>query len=91
MAYEDGKPVRLFNDHRQAGTYFSVVGYSNAAFVASFSWGCSLVMVILVVAVCAKSSIGLPLGGTNGAVISGACYIQHDERGDDDVTDRALK
>ena len=48
-------------------------------------------MVILVVAVCGKYPVGLPIGGTNSAVISAACHIQHEERGDDDMTDRPLK
>src|SRR5207248_8672452 len=65
------------------------------ALIASISWGSALVAALLAVAFFGKYPIGLPIGGTNSAVISAACHVKHEEKrgdvGGENMSDRPLK
>jgi hypothetical protein len=88
--YKDGKltgglDLNSYNQitkQRQHGV-FSAVGYSYSALIASISWGSALVAAFLAVAFFGKFPIGLPIGGTNSAVISAACHVKHEEESGD--------
>lgn len=58
---------------------FSAVGYSFSALVASVTWGCLMVAVVLGVAVFGRYAVGMPVGGTNSAVVSAACHVRREE------------
>lgn len=74
---------------------FSGVGYSNTALVASIVWGSVLVATCLLVAGICTYPKGLPIGGTNSAVISAACHVKYEdeavEKGGEDIAKRPLK
>ncbi|ORY11501.1 hypothetical protein BCR34DRAFT_513729 [Clohesyomyces aquaticus] len=100
--YKDGVPVSTFDDRltryhhlSKSGSVFSGVGYSDTALLASIGWGSWLVGVCVLIAGICTYPKGLPVGGTNSAVISAACHVRHesDEReGDDvDVADKPVK
>lgn len=88
--YKDGTPVSAYNDRLKSmyshlahgGTVFTGLGYSNIALFATIGWGAFLIVALLVVAGIGTYSRGLPLGGTNSAVISAACHLKYaDEEG----------
>jgi hypothetical protein len=57
------------------------VGYSNTALVTGMCWLGALLLVCVLVACILKYPAGLPLGGTNSAVISASCQLGHERRG----------
>ena len=97
--YKDGTLVSTFQDrlikykHLHAdGQLFSGVGYSDMGLIAAIIWGSALVGSCLLVAVIFTYPKGLPLGGTNSAVISAACHMRYEEEYiDEDVTEKPLK
>lgn len=92
IPYEDGKPSDLkLSTMKQVGGSSAALGWSNAGLVVSFIWGCVLVAVILLVAFFGRYPIGLPIGGTNSAVISAACHGEERERRAGDIADRPVK
>jgi len=97
--YKDGTLVSTFQDRlgqykhlRQTGPLFSGVGYSDAGLLAALCWGSALVGSCLLVAGIFKYPKGLPLGGTNSAVISAACHMRYEVAyNDESVTEKPLK
>jgi hypothetical protein len=73
---------------------FTRVGYSYYALVASMAWGSAMTILCLLIAKFCKYPKGLPLGGTNSAVISAACHVKHadDRRAkvDDHISSKPL-
>jgi hypothetical protein len=73
----------------------SDLGYSDSALIASIVWGCVLVLLCVLIAGVCTYPRGLPIGGTNSAVISAACHVKHgDEDGSqeyEDIADRPLQ
>jgi hypothetical protein len=85
-------PVNDVNDEQM----ISDLGYSESALIASIAWGIFLVTVCLLVAgLCTYPNIGMPVGGSNSAVISAACHLKYGEeeehRNKEHVTDARLK
>ena len=97
--YKDGTLVSTFQDRlgkykhlRQDGALFSGVGYSDNGLLAAICWGSALVGSCLLVAGFFKYPKGLPLGGTNSAVISAACHMRYEVAyRDESVTEKPLK
>jgi hypothetical protein len=87
IVYRDGVPMPNSNKlsdlslYHQSGNVFTSVGYSDNAIIVSICWGTALVLFALLVANICTYPKGLPLGGTNSAVISAACHLRY---GDDD-------
>ncbi len=73
------------------GGYVSNLGYSYAAILTSLIWGLVLVIIIVAVMYVCKYPVGLPIGGTNSAVISAACHAGPKETANGDMTDQPLK
>jgi hypothetical protein len=97
--YKDGNLVSTFQDRlsqyhniRTNGALFSGVGYSDTGLLAAICWGSALVGSCLLVAGVFTYPQGLPLGGTNSAVISAACHLRHevDDR-EEHATEKPLK
>lgn len=97
--YKNGNLVSTFEDRldryhhlRTDGAVFSGVGYSDAGLLAAICWGSALVGSCLLVAGIFKYPKGLPLGGTNSAVISAACHLRYEvEHREENVTEKPLK
>jgi hypothetical protein len=97
--YKDGTLVSTFQDRlggykhlRQTGALFSGVGYSDTGLIAAICWGSALIGTCLLVAGIFKYPKGLPLGGTNSAVISAACHMRYEVAyRDENVTEKPLK
>jgi len=53
------------------------LGFSDSALIAAIVMGCLLVLVCLGFAGFCRYPTGMPLGGTNTAVISAACHVRH--------------
>ncbi|KAL1611797.1 hypothetical protein SLS60_000017 [Paraconiothyrium brasiliense] len=75
---------------------FTGVGFSDAGMIACITWGGVIMVFLIVVANVMTYPKGVPLGGTNSAVISAACHVKHQEDGkyrveEDDITSRPLK
>ncbi|KAF2023861.1 hypothetical protein EK21DRAFT_118353 [Setomelanomma holmii] len=77
---------------REAG---SDLGFSDYALITSIAWGGALVLICVLVAMLFTYPKGLPIGGTNSAVISAACHVKQpdetDLRPDEDIVDRPLQ
>ena len=78
-----------------AGGSVTGIGFSDSALIAAIVMGCFLVVVCLAFAGICKYPTGMPLRGTNSAVISAACHVKqrNGEKavGLDDVVERPLK
>jgi hypothetical protein len=91
--YRDGELVTI----ERIGAYnnipknnmgvLSAVGYSDSALLTSIGWGSALVVFCLLVAGICTYPKGLPVGGTNSAVISATCHVKYgmDEAGKSEV------
>jgi hypothetical protein len=81
-----------YSYRKEAG---SDLGFSDSALIATIVWGAVLVVTCLLVAGMCTYPKGLPIGGTNSAVISAACHLNHDDetkhRASDDIVDQALQ
>jgi hypothetical protein len=99
--YKDGLPfskgyyAKEFGTDNNANTnIISGLGYSDRGLIASLVWGICLVVACLVVAMFFKNPKGIPLGGTNSAVISAACHLRYDDdrtdKHGDDVAEKPL-
>jgi hypothetical protein len=70
------------------------VGYSYRALVGSIAWGSVMVLFCLLVAGICTYPKGLPIGGTNSAVISAACHVKYGGDGrrkvDEDISNEPL-
>lgn len=77
------------------GTSGTGLGFSDSALVAAIIMGCLLVVVCLAIAGFCRYPTGIPLGGTNSAVISAACHIKYRNGGKieglDDIVERPLQ
>jgi hypothetical protein len=95
IVYQDGKPVPVSGLTMLGGgsgsDIYSAVCYSLSAIVASIGWGLALVLALFAFARFATYPAGLPVGGTNSAVISAACHIQQEERDGEDSSTLPLK
>jgi len=92
IAYHDGKPVHMDGvAYSQDGIIYSAVGYSASAFIGGIVWGSALVAAIIAVGFFRRYPIGLPIGGTNSAIISAACHVQPEQKEKGDAFDRPLK
>lgn len=90
--YNDGIPTRAFNGMLETRvSEHSAVGFSYAATTASICLGALLIVVLLALSFYLKYPIGLPIGGTNSAVISAACHVRPEEKDDNEVVNRPLK
>lgn len=101
--YQDGKLVeddRLKNyEHIGKGgnQAFTGIGFSDAAFIASLVWGGLIILIMLIVSNVMVYPKGVPVGGTNSAVISAACHVRyegdprHQVMEEDDIVSRPLK
>ncbi|CAI6336339.1 unnamed protein product [Periconia digitata] len=69
----------------------TAVGYSNTAIICTLALGCGFLIVLGIVSYAGSYPVGLPIGGTNSAVISAACHVKHEEQGDDDIVNRPLQ
>jgi hypothetical protein len=65
------------NNPKRSGSH---LGYSDEALIASIVWGCVLVVICVLVAGLCTYAEGVPIGGTNSAVISAACHADRRER-----------
>lgn len=92
VVHADGTKTSIsqYLDNGRNGDFFSALGYSSSAIVASMAWGLILVVIVLAAAFMGKYPMGLPIGGMNSAVISAACHIQHKERRKRNLSDRPL-
>jgi hypothetical protein len=95
--YKDGKKtLSLYPDNFLIGDddVYTGVGYSYRALVGSIAWGCAMVVFCLLVAGICTYPKGLPIGGTNSAVISAACHVKYGRagpgNGDEDITSKPL-
>jgi hypothetical protein len=66
----------------------SDLGFSDEALIASIVWGCVLVVICVLVAGLCTYAEGVPIGGTNSAVISAACHADRRVREMEDVSFR---
>ncbi|KAF2645313.1 hypothetical protein P280DRAFT_116912 [Massarina eburnea CBS 473.64] len=90
VIWKDGYMMKQNIDPDQKNSIFSGVGYSIQALIGSISWGTALVICVLAVAWFMKYPVGLPVGGTNSAVISAACHLTGNEREKKDIVNRPL-
>jgi len=71
------------------------LGFSDSALIATIVFGCVVVVVCLAVAGFCTYPKGIPVGGTNSAVISAACHVQYKDGREvevsDDIVERPLK
>ncbi|KAH7079730.1 hypothetical protein FB567DRAFT_533217 [Paraphoma chrysanthemicola] len=77
-----------------SGNTFTGIGYSDIALVASFSIVLGLTIVCRVIAGFRTFPRGLPIGGTNSAVISAACHVRYTNEGDkanEDIAEQSLQ
>jgi len=82
IAYHDGKPVHMDGvAYSQDGIVYSTVGYSASAFIGGIVWGSALVAAIIAVGFFRRYPIGLPVRGTNSAIITAACHVQLEQEG----------
>ncbi|KAH7088113.1 hypothetical protein FB567DRAFT_591531 [Paraphoma chrysanthemicola] len=81
-----------FSNNKDAG---SDLAFSDAALIASIAWGAFLVIACVLVAGVCTYSKGLPIGGTNSAVISAACHVPSGDgmegRPDDNISEIPLQ
>ncbi|KAF2271131.1 hypothetical protein CC78DRAFT_12199 [Lojkania enalia] len=101
--YENGAPAKTFDEGRvsmyhhfkTAGNILTGVGYSGSALIASIAWGSALVIACVLVAAIGRYPIGLPVGGTNSAVISAACHMRREGESehclDEDTVEKPVK
>lgn len=75
----------------QWGTVFNGIGYSDIALVTSLAMTLSLIIFCRLVAFFRTYDTGLPVGGTNSAVISAACHSPHGHTIQEDGVDIAEK
>lgn len=66
-----------WNHPEQWETVFNGIGYSDIALVTSLAMILSLIIFCRFVACFRTYDTGLPVGGTNSAVISAACHVTH--------------
>ena len=64
---------------KASGEIFTGLGYSDSALIASLTWGSIIVLVVISVANFNTYPRGIPVGGTNSAVISAACHSKYEE------------
>jgi hypothetical protein len=92
--WENGVQTDLetVDNDKRAG---SDLGYSDSALIASIVWGCILVLSCVLIAGICTYPKGLPIGGTNSAVISAACHVRHGDEGEsqefEDIAERPLQ
>lgn len=60
-----------------SGNIYNGMGYSDMALVASVSCMVGLMVICRLIAGFRKFANGLPMGGTNSAVISAACHVRY--------------
>jgi hypothetical protein len=105
--YKDGKPTMAdINSMRHRWSLWAVeeersmrmksvfngIGYSDTALLMSLALMVALIVVCRLVAAFGTYDVGLPIGGTNSAVISAACHVMHEHRiREDDGRDMAEK
>jgi hypothetical protein len=58
------------------GDTFSGLGYSDLGLLLVIAYGVALIIVCFLVAIIGKYPRGLPVGGTNSAIISAACHTK---------------
>lgn len=101
--FQDGKLVE-YDQLRQYGHIgnekdktFTGIGFSDAGFIASLAWGGSVILIIIAVACIMVYPKGMPLGGTNSAVISATCHVRYEDGlqeqriEGEDIADQQLK
>lgn len=83
-----------FESYHQSGNVFTGVGYSDVGLVVSICVGSAFVIFCLLVAGICTYPKGLPIGGTNSAVISAACHLRYEngeeEQEEEEVTQKPL-
>jgi len=94
--YKDGVLWPTMPDwYQHAGGSVTGLGFSDSALIAATVMGCLLVVACLAVAGLCKYPTGIPLRGTNSAVISAACHVKNRNGGKaeglDDIVERPLK
>lgn len=70
----EDQDVFAFGNPKRSG---SDLGYSDEALIASIVMGCILVVTCVLIAGLCTYAEGVPIGGTNSAVISAACHTRH--------------
>jgi hypothetical protein len=90
---EEAMDMSMYQHFQTSGSVFSGVGYSDAALSGSIGWGATLVGISIIVGFFFKYPRGLPVGGTNSAIISAACHVKYKSgrKPDEDVGNRALQ
>jgi hypothetical protein len=103
--YKNGVPIsastefttlkyETYDSYSQSGHVFTGVGYSDVGLITSICWGTGLVIISLLVAGIYTYPKGIPIGGTNSAVISAACHLRNEtdgeEQGEEEVTEKPL-
>ncbi|KAJ4357542.1 uncharacterized protein N0V89_002118 [Didymosphaeria variabile] len=102
--YKDGvltEPKDLLGQYQHMGkssnAAFTGIGYSDAGMIACLTWGGIIVVFLVVVSNVMTYPKGVPLGGTNSAVISAACHFRNQEDGnyrlaeENDIASQPLK
>lgn len=70
------------------------LGYSTKALVVLVICGGSMLLICLLIAGIRTYPAGMPIGGTNSAVISAACHVRYNdqqEKDDEDITVKPLQ
>lgn len=69
------------------------MGYSDIALVATLSLVLALAIACKIVATCCTFARGLPVNGTNSAVISAACHFMYAQQAEkpDDIAQQPLQ
>lgn len=85
--------METYKNFEITGSVFSGVGFSDTALQGSIGWGATLVGVSIIVGFIFTYPRGLPVGGTNSAVISAACHVKYrsGRQADEGVPNRALQ
>lgn len=81
--YKNGKQILTYNDRllrykhlQKQDLVFSGIGFSDIALSVSIGWAVALIVGCLLIAVIWSYPRGIPMGGSNSAVISAACHLR---------------
>lgn len=58
------------------GNMFSWMGYSDFAILLVITYGVALVAICVLVGAIGRCRMGLPVGGTNSAIINATCHLK---------------
>jgi len=93
--YRDGVLMPMSRDWRSRQNSVTDLGFSDLALIATIVIGSLFVAVCVAIAGFCRYPKGMPIGGTNSAVISAACHINYtsgrEAKSLDDIVKRPLK